>query len=152
MSPCSTSNAECPESTSNSRPRCPRGVALRRWSHSRICLEQLLGLSLQLNDVGGYCASRESAVCPVNGRDELLSKAVPTAQPCAPVVRSPEQEKSSPDDDRTDVGVDAVLSADVDSAPMSQGQYTGSIHAPSACRRGPPRPMSPGGFSGNGTG
>ena len=55
-----------------------------------------------------------------------------TAQPYAPVVRSPGQEKRSSDDDKTDVGVDAVLSADVGDAPMRQRQYTAPIHAPSA--------------------
>ena len=32
----------------------------------------------------------------------------------------------------TDVGVDAVLSADVGDAPMRQRQYTAPVHAPSA--------------------
>jgi len=33
---------------------------------------------------------------------------------------------------KTDVGVDAVLSADVGDAPMRQRQYTAPVHAPSA--------------------
>src|SRR5262245_39164532 len=36
------------------------------------------------------------------------------------------------DDDTTDVGVDAVLSADVGDAPMRQRQYTARVEAPSA--------------------
>jgi hypothetical protein len=36
------------------------------------------------------------------------------------------------DDDTTDVGVDAVLSADVGDAPMRQRQYTALVEAPSA--------------------
>ena len=35
-------------------------------------------------------------------------------------------------DDKTDVGVDAVLSADVGDAPMRQRQYTARVEAPSA--------------------
>jgi hypothetical protein len=34
--------------------------------------------------------------------------------------------------DTTDVGVDAVLSADVDDAPMRQRQYTAPVETPSA--------------------
>jgi hypothetical protein len=34
------------------------------------------------------------------------------------------------DDDKTDVGVDAVLSADVGDAPMRQRQYTAPGHSP----------------------
>jgi len=37
-----------------------------------------------------------------------------------------------PDDDTTDVGVDAVLSADVGDAPMRRRQYTAPVHAPPA--------------------
>jgi hypothetical protein len=33
---------------------------------------------------------------------------------------------------RPDVGVDAVLSADVGDAPMRQRQYTAPVHGPSA--------------------
>jgi hypothetical protein len=36
------------------------------------------------------------------------------------------------DDDTTDAGVDAVLSADVGDAPMRQRQYTARVEAPSA--------------------
>jgi hypothetical protein len=36
------------------------------------------------------------------------------------------------DDDTIDVGVDAVLSADVGDAPMRQRQYTARVEAPSA--------------------
>ena len=36
------------------------------------------------------------------------------------------------DDDTTDVGVDAVLSAVVGDAPMRQRQYTARVEAPSA--------------------
>ena len=35
-------------------------------------------------------------------------------------------------DDKTDVGVDAVLSADVGDAPMRRRQYTARVEAPSA--------------------
>src|SRR4029453_12588220 len=34
--------------------------------------------------------------------------------------------------DETDVGVDAVLSADVDDAPIRQREYTAPVHAPLA--------------------
>jgi len=36
------------------------------------------------------------------------------------------------DDDTTDVGVDAVLSADVGDAPMRQRQYTARVETPPA--------------------
>jgi hypothetical protein len=45
----------------------------------------------------------------------------------------PGRKRDHPDDDnKTDVGVDAVLSADVDDAPMRQRQYTAPLHVPSA--------------------
>jgi hypothetical protein len=43
---------------------------------------------------------------------------------------------------KTDVGVDAVLSADVGDAPMRQRQYTAPVDAPSAARRPPNRKTS----------
>ena len=58
---------------------------------------------------------------------------MPTAQPYAPVVRSPGQEKEIIlTMTKTEVEVDAVLSADVGDAPMRQRQYTAPVHAPSA--------------------
>jgi hypothetical protein len=72
-------------------------------------------------------AFRETG-CPADGHDELLSRPCLSAQPYAPVVRSPRQEKrSSFTNDTTDVGVDAVLSADVGDAPMRRRQYTAPV-------------------------
>ena len=52
---------------------------------------------------------------------------MPTAQPCAPVVRSPGGKRDHPDEKTIGVGVDAVLSADVGDAPMRQRQYTAPV-------------------------
>jgi len=38
------------------------------------------------------------------------------------------------DDDTTDIGVDAVLSADMGDAPMRQRQYTAPVEGASSCR------------------
>jgi hypothetical protein len=40
----------------------------------------------------------------------------------------PGRKRDHPDDDKTDVGVDAVLSADVGDAPMRRRQYTAPVH------------------------
>src|SRR5262245_61858864 len=48
-----------------------------------------------------------------------------SAQPNAPrCPLSRGRKRVHPDDDNADVGVDAVLSADMDDAPMRQRQYT----------------------------
>ena len=57
---------------------------------------------------------------------------MPAAQPTRPLSALPGRKRDHPDDDTTDVGVDAVLSADVGDAPMRQRQYTAPIEAPSA--------------------
>src|SRR6266545_2802169 len=44
------------------------------------------------------------------------------ARPYAPASALPGGKRDHPDDDKTDVGVDAVLSADVGDAPMRQRQ------------------------------
>ena len=52
--------------------------------------------------------------------------------PTRPLSALPGRKRDHPDDDKTDVGVDAVLSADVGDAPMRQRQYTARVEAPSA--------------------
>jgi hypothetical protein len=90
-----------------------------------ICVQKLLGLPFDLIDVGvlAHCAS--GRVYALSSHDELLFR------PCfstsrAPVVRSPGQEKEIilTSTLMIDVGVDAVLSADVGGAPMRRRQYT----------------------------
>ena len=49
-----------------------------------------------------------------------------------PLSALPGRKRDHPDDDKTDVGVDAVLSADVGDAPMRQRQYTVPVHTPPA--------------------
>ncbi len=44
-----------------------------------------------------------------------------------PLSALPGRKRDHPDADQTDVGVDAVLSADVGDAPMRQRQYTASV-------------------------
>jgi hypothetical protein len=39
------------------------------------------------------------------------------------------RKRDHPDDDTTDIGVDAVLSADMGDAPMRQRQYTAPVEA-----------------------
>jgi len=74
------------------------------------------GLSFQLIDIGVCRASREWRVSPVTVMTKLLSRLCLTAQPYAPLSALPGRKRDHPDDDETDVGVDAVLSADVDDA------------------------------------
>ena len=69
---------------------------------------------------------------PVNGHDELLSRLCLPHSHTRPLSALPGRKRDHPDDDKTDVGVDAVLSADVGDAPMRQRQYTAPVHAPSA--------------------
>ena len=45
-----------------------------------------------------------------------------------PLSALPGRKRDHPDADETDVGVDAVLSADVGDAPMRQRQYTAAFH------------------------
>src|SRR6185312_12201129 len=56
--------------------------------------------------------------------------AVPRARPYARCPLSRAGKEIILDDDTTDVGVDAVLSADVGDAPMRQCQYTARVEAP----------------------
>jgi hypothetical protein len=64
----------------------------------------------------------------VNGHDELLSRPCYRTAIRARCPLSRAGKEIILDDDTTDVGVDAVLSADVGDAPMRQREYT----APSA--------------------
>ena len=74
-------------------------------------------------------ASSVGRVSPVNGHDELLSRLCLPHSHTRPLSALPGRKRDHPDDDKTDVGVDAVLSADVDDAPMRQRQYTAPVHA-----------------------
>ena len=57
---------------------------------------------------------------------------MPSARPYARCPLSRAGKEIILDDDTTDAGVDAVLSADVDDAPMRQRQYTARVEVPSA--------------------
>ena len=57
---------------------------------------------------------------------------MPSARPYARCPLSRAGKEIILDDDTTDVGVDAVLSADVGDAPMRQRQYTAPVRAPPA--------------------
>src|SRR6266853_5366136 len=65
----------------------------------------------------------------MSGHDELLSRLCLPHSPMRPLSALPGRKRDHPDDDKTDVGVDAVLSADVDGAPKRQRQYTAPVHA-----------------------
>jgi hypothetical protein len=50
-----------------------------------------------------------------------------------PLSALPGRKRDHPDDDKTDVGVDAVLSADVGDAPMRlRPRYSAPVYAPAA--------------------
>src|SRR5512145_2511703 len=102
------------------------------WRLSAIRVQQLPGLSPQLIDVGILAHRARGRVRPANGHDELLSRPCLRHSPARPLSALPGRKRDHPDDDKTDVGVDAVLSADVGDAPMRQRQYTAPVEAPSA--------------------
>ena len=63
---------------------------------------------------------------------EFLSRPRLQHSPARPLSALSGRKRDHPDDDKTDVGVDAVLSADVDDAPIRQRQYTAPVHTPLA--------------------
>jgi hypothetical protein len=94
-----------------------------------ICFEQLTGLSAQLIDVGVLAHYARGWVSPADGHDELLSRPCSAPGLCARCPLSRAGKEIILDDETTDVGVDAVLSADVGDAPMRRRQYTARVDA-----------------------
>jgi hypothetical protein len=89
------------------------------WTAWRICPKggrRALGPLLRQNQA---C----HAVTPVNGHDELLARRCLRHRHTRPLSVSLGGKRDHRDDGETDVGVDAVLSADVGDAPMRQCQY-----------------------------
>src|SRR5882672_5867126 len=100
------------------------------WRLRAMRLQQLPGLSLQLIDIGGLAHPASGRVSPVNDHDELLSRPCLPHSHTRPLSALPGRKRDHPDDDKTDVGVDAVLSADVDDAPMRRREYTAPALTP----------------------
>jgi hypothetical protein len=88
-----------------------------------------------LIDVGVLAHRASGRVSPVNGHDELLSRPCLLHSPTRPLSALPGRKRDHPDDDETDLGVDAVLPADVGDAPMRRRQYTAPVEAPPASVR-----------------
>jgi hypothetical protein len=122
-------------STPSAERRADRSdEAARRVVRQRGTLvhQQFPGLSPQLIDVGIHAHRARGRVRPANGHDELLSRPCRRHSLARPLSALPGRKRDHPDDDKTDVGVDAVLSADGGDAPMRQRQNTAPVEASSA--------------------
>jgi hypothetical protein len=80
-----------------------------------------------LTDVGVLAHHARRRVSRADGHDELISRPSLAARPYARCPLSRAGKEIILDDDTNDVGVDAVLSADVGDAPMRQRQYTARV-------------------------